>query len=290
MTTMIQTQPVTILQVREPKARFFDLCASEWIKLRSLRSTYWVLAFAVLATIFINLNGVRSSLQYIDPPANPRPMMPGEKPWVYDPLWRSLSSISGQLLMLAGASFGALAVFGEYSTGLIRTTFAAVPARRGVVSAKIAMVALITTLLGFLVALVSFVGGQAIVKSHHVGMALHDPGAFRAIAGYALVMPVAALVGMMFGAVIRHATGTIVAVVAALFFLPAMFGGDRYRWVKEVSKLFPSSAEGRLTFWSHSNGNMGKWPPSLTHAWLVYLGWTVLSIVVTILVVKKRDV
>ena len=40
----------------EPRARFRDLVAAEWIKLRSLRSTYWVLALSALVVIAFNVN------------------------------------------------------------------------------------------------------------------------------------------------------------------------------------------------------------------------------------------
>jgi ABC-2 type transport system permease protein len=290
MSTMTaEARTTTPLRVREPKPRFVDLCAAEWIKLRSLRSTYFVVALTILAVLFINLNGVRASIEYIDQPRR-FPLMPGEKPWVYDPLWRSLNDIGADILMLAAASIGGIAVFGEYSTGLVRTTFAAVPDRRGVIAAKIVVLTLLMTAVGYLVAVISFAGGQAMLASHHVGMAFHDPEAWRAISGYALIMPVAGLIGMAFGAVIRNATGSIVAVVAFLFFLPALFGGEKYRWVNEIGKLFPGHAESRIAWWSHSNGTLGKWPPSLTHAWSVYAGWAVLSVIVTIVVVKKRDV
>jgi hypothetical protein len=59
--------------------------------------------------------------------------------------------------------------------------------------------------------------------------------------------------------------------------------------VNEVGHLFPGSAEETLTFWAHGNGTDGKWAASHTHAWLVYAGWAVISIVVALLVVKKRD-
>jgi hypothetical protein len=138
--------------------------------------------------------------------------------------------------------------------------------------------------------MVSFLGGQAMVASRHVGVSITDHDAQIAIAAYTLVVPVSALIGMLFGALIRNATASIVAVVAFLFLLPACFGGDRYRWVREIAHLFPGNAEGTLTAWAKdTNMTYGKWPASHTHAWLVYAGWAVISIVVTLVVVKKRD-
>jgi hypothetical protein len=291
LTAQSQT-PVYARVPSEPRPRFRDLCRMEWIKVASLRSTWFVLLAAAVATVFINLNGVRSDLPYLDRNlAHPTMVMPDGRVWhfVYDPLWRSLSHIAVQLMMLGGAAIGALTMFGEFSTGQVRTTFAAVPKRGGVVGAKITVLCTITTVLAFVVAIISFLGGQAMVANRHVGVSISNHDAQIAIAAYTLVVPVCALIGMLFGALIRNATASIVAVVAFLFLLPAFFGGDRYRWVNEVGHLFPGNAEDTLTFWAYGNGTEGKWSASHLHAWLVYGGWTMIAIVVALLVVKKRD-
>lgn len=276
----------------EPGPRFRDLCRMELIKVASLRSTWIVLIAATLATIFINLNGVHSDLQYLDDNlAHPMKVLRDGRVlhFVYNPLNRSLSWGAVQLMMLGGAAIGALTMFGEFSTGQIRTTFAAVPRREGVVAAKVVVLCSITTVLSLIVSLVSFLGGQAMLAGRHVGMSIADHDAQIAITAYTLVVPVCALVGMFFGAVIRNATASIVGVVAFLFLVPSFLGGDKYHWVVEVRHLFPGDAEETLTFWSHSGWDMGKWPASHTHAWLVFAGWAVLSIGAALFVVKKRD-
>jgi len=117
MTATSQTS-VSELVASEPKPRLRDLCRMEWIKIASLRSTWFVLIAAALATIFINLNGVRSDLQYLDRDlAHPDGIMPDGYHWhfIYNPLFRSLSDIAVQLMMLGAAAIGALTMFGEFS-------------------------------------------------------------------------------------------------------------------------------------------------------------------------------
>lgn len=292
LTAASQT-PVSAHPTGEPKPRFRDLCRMEWIKVASLRSTWLVLLAAAAATIFINLNGVRSDLQYLDRNlAHPDVLMPNGHHFhfVYNPLFNSLSRIAVQLMMLGGAAIGALTMFGEFSTGQVRTTFAAVPKRGGVVAAKIAVLGTITTTLALIVALVSFLGGQAMLASRHVGLSITDHDAQTAIAAYTLVVPVCALIGMLFGALIRNATASIVAVVAFLFLVPSFFGGDKYHWVVRVRHLFPGDAEQTLTFWHKDpNQTLGKWPAGDLHAWLVFAGWAALCAAVALLVVKRRD-
>jgi hypothetical protein len=270
----------------ELPARFTDLLAAEWIKLRSLRSTYWVLVVSALVGITINVNAVHSDFPYIDGPhTGPR----GEV-WSYDPLFHGLSSITGYLVMLAAASIGAITVFGEFATGMIRTTLAAVPDRNAVMTAKVVLVTTVTLILGTVVSTCSFFVTNAMLASRHVGLSIHDAGCLRAVAAYALIVPVCALIGMAFGAVTRHATASIVGVVALLFIVPLLFGGDRYKLLSEMGHCLPVNAMERLIANPHSHTTFGKYPPSITESWIVLAAWAVVSVAVTITAVRRRDV
>jgi len=95
-----------------------DLLDSEWTKLRSVRSTYLALigsaVFAVGVGIF---SAVTVKASHVD--------------WTtFDPVSTSLSGLL--FVQLVFGVFGALAITSEYATGMIRTTFTAVPRRRAV--------------------------------------------------------------------------------------------------------------------------------------------------------------
>lgn len=271
----------------EPAPRFLDLIAAEWIKLRSLRSTSWVLALASLVAVAVNVNAVHTDLTYID---HPPPRMPGQPPFAYDPLFHGLGGIAGDLMAVAAGSLGAITVFGEYTTGLIRTTFAAVPDRRGVIAAKVVLVGGITALAGIVVSVVSFLAVNAMLASRHLGLSLTDEGCLRAVLGYAAIVPVCALIGMALGALLRHATASIVSLVMLMFILPMMFGGDRYRWLKEIGTHLPLSTVQRLTIRPGSTATMGKYAPSVLDSWITMAVWGVAAVVVTVVMVRRRDV
>lgn len=271
----------------EPVARFTDLLAAEWIKMRSLRSTYWVLALSAVVAIAINVNAVHSDLAYID---QPHPLIPGLPPFKYDPLFHGLSSIALDVMALAAASFGAITVFGEYATGMIRTTLAATPDRRAVITAKVALVTAITLVLGVIVSVTSFFTTNAMLASRHAGLSLHDPGCLRAVVAYALVIPVCALIGLAFGAVLRHATASIVAVVAMLFILPMLFGGERYRLLKEIGNHLPLAAQARLALNPDSHTSLGTYPATITGSWIALAAWALVAVTVAVTVVRRRDV
>ncbi|MFD5468765.1 ABC transporter permease [Kitasatospora sp. NPDC127059] len=286
MSTMTLTRTESA-RVTEPAPRFTDLLAAEWIKLRSLRSTYWVLALASLTAIVINLNAVHSDLTYIDHPPAP---MPGFPPYRYDALYHSLSSTSCYLMAIAAGSLGAITVFGEYTTGLIRTTFAAVPDRRGVIAAKVLLIGGITALAGVVVSTASFFGGNAMLASRHVGLSITEGVSLRAVLGYAAIVPVCALIGMALGAVLRHATASIVSLVMLFFILPLMFGGDRYRWLHEIGAHLPMETVDRLTYNPDSSTTISKWAPSVLDSWITMGVWAVVAMAVTVVVVRRRDV
>ena len=94
----------------------------EWIKLRSVRSTYLVLLFGAAAAV-----GIGYLVTHAD--ATHWATMTAAKKAAFDPVYDSFSGLG--LAQLAFGAFGVLAISSEYTTGLIRTTFAAAPRRRG---------------------------------------------------------------------------------------------------------------------------------------------------------------
>ncbi|AZM52420.1 ABC transporter permease [Streptomyces sp. WAC 01529] len=269
------------------RTRFTDLLAAEWIKLRSLRSTYWVLGGGALLVIGINANSAWTNARRLaDMPPPPAGTAPH---FGFDPLHTAFVEPAWQLFMVLAATVGALSVFGEYTSGLIRTTFTAVPDRRAVIAAKTVVVAAVLCGLGAVVAGVSFGVTQALLRDEG-GLSIGDPGALRAVVASALLAPVCALVGMALGAVVRHAAGTVVAVVGTLLLLPALFQGDTYRWVKEIGNAMPLTAWGRLVENPGAAALPEKYPVTLTEAWAVFAAWPLVAVVVTVTVVCRRDV
>ncbi|GGM38216.1 hypothetical protein GCM10011608_23620 [Micromonospora sonchi] len=128
-----------------------------------------------------------------------------------------------------------MTIVGEYGNGLIRASFAAVPARRSVVAAKAVVLAGVMLALGTLTAASSFGVSQTILADRDAHWALGDPGVLRALAATALLAPVCALIGMGLGALIRHTPASVGAALAVLVLLPMAVDSDRIRWVAEVA-------------------------------------------------------
>jgi ABC-2 type transport system permease protein len=148
---------------------------SEWTKIRSVASTVWTLSLAVVVTIGLGmLISALSKSQFDD--------MSAKDKLSFDPTFISFAGMSlGQLAMIV---FGVLVVSNEYSTGMIRTSLAAVPQRGAFYASKVAVAGALALVVGMATAFVVFFLGQALLGSHraHIG----DPGVLRAVIGVGL--------------------------------------------------------------------------------------------------------
>lgn len=266
-----------------PRARFVQLLASEWIKLWSLRSIPYGLLLLVVVVVGININGSR-----VDYAAWPR-MSPEEQANFYA-LKDAFSNSSFLILMLGAGSIGAIVVVSEYSSGLIRTTFSAVPARMSVILAKVIIVAAVFTVVGAIIAGVSLGVSQAILDGRHLGLSINDPGVLRATAGSALLPPVCALTGMGLGVLIRHSATTIVATTALLLLMPNFFDDRHSAWEANLSHAMPYEAWKRLVNIDPQNEIPGDFVDTVNHAFLVLGVWAGVAAIVALVLVRRRDV
>ncbi|MFI1017119.1 ABC transporter permease [Streptomyces sp. NPDC020965] len=267
----------------EPRARFADLLAAEWIKLWSLRSTPWAVGLSALIVIAINAAGAYAD--YDDWHSYPPPIQNG-----FVPHWSIRDAFSvgaANALMLAAGTIGALTVVSEYGTGQIRTTFAAVPARRSVMAARMAVVTVVMLGYGAVVALSSFGVTQAILSGRDIGVPIDHPGVDRVILASALLAPVCALVGMGLGALLRHTATTIATVSSVLLLLPSL-ASDREHWGAVLKHALPFGGWDRLVDLREPDA-MVLYPSTVGGAWLVYAIWPLAAVLITMVVVHRRD-
>ena len=196
----------TLDRAAEPRAEghygFRTVAQMEWLKLRSVRSTWWTLlvfAAGMVGLAILVMRGQQHSASF-------------------DPTNDSFAGLAiGQLAL---GVLGVLAVTSEFSSGMIRATFAAAPRRPLVLAAKAAILASVTLVAGEIMAFVAFGVGQAVLKSQFPHAALGQPGVLRAVLMAGAYPALIALIGLGLGASIRHTAGAISAVVGVLFVLP----------------------------------------------------------------------
>ena len=192
------TTTTTATTATRDRYRFPQVARMEWIKLRSLRSTWWVLAVTVAGAVGI---AVAVGLNTEDAAA--------------DLTNNVLAGISLGLL-LAGV-LGVLVMTGEYTSGMVRATLAAVPNRPLVLAAKAAVFGTLALAAGEAAGFISFFAGAAALPTAVPAPTLGQPGVLRAVvlsgAGYCLI----GVIGLGLGAIIRHTPAAIAVLVGGVY-------------------------------------------------------------------------
>ena len=193
---------------------------SEWTKLRTLPSTWRTAVLAV--TISIALGAVLCISQ-----AQQWATMTAAQRATFDPTACSLGGFFLVGAVLLGA-LGVRSVTAEYSTGMIRSTFTAMPTRRLVLAAKAAVTAAFAFPVALLAAVVSFALGQQVFVSKHLGVSFGDPGVARAVVFAGVAVSLVAVIAIGLGGLIRHTAGATTGLVLVIVggtvlgqFLPA---------------------------------------------------------------------
>nr|WP_221510780.1 ABC transporter permease [Streptomyces sp. 3211] len=258
------------------------MVAAEWIKIRSLRSTWIAYGATALAVIAFNAGTAYDTYNYW-----PQRTAEDRADFVRDgiPLQEAFTANAAMVMMLALGAIGAIAIIGEYSTGTIRTTFAAVPARRSVMAAKTVVVTAASTVFGAIVAGASFALTQAIHDGRDAGISISYPGALRIVVASALLAPVCAVAGMAIGSVIRHTSATMIASVVVILVLPLVFTDGRH-WSAVAGHATLYQAWSRLV---QVGSPHTDFPWTTGGAWTVYAGWTLTAAVLAVTSVQRRD-
>lgn len=283
MTTATTTPAVRVAH-DGPRSRFGDLLAAEWLKMWSLRSTPWMYAITALAVIGFNAGTAYDQYKYwyqYDERGREAFIANGS------PLMDAFTGNAAMVMVLALAAIGAVSITGEYGSGLIRTTFTAVPARRQVMAAKALVLTAVTTVFGAGVALASFASTQAILSARDASVSLDHPGALRVVVASALLAPVAALAGLAIGSVIRHTGGSAIGCVVVLLLLPMVLS-DRRHLTAVLQHTLPFSAWERLSV-SGFQQAPELYPWTAGGAWTVYALWALAACAVAVVAADRRD-
>ncbi|MGR6974688.1 ABC transporter permease [Streptomyces cynarae] len=223
---------------------------SEWIKLRSLRSTLFTLLAAVVAMV-----GLGCVFSYFT--AHRWDELPPQERLAFDP---TLVSLRGFFLaQLAVGVLGVLVMSGEYATGMIRASLAAVPRRLPVLWAKALVYAVVAWVLMTGAALAAFLLGQAALSGRHLGTSLSAPGVLRAVLGAGLYLTVVGLIGVALGALVRNTAGGIATLFAVLLVLPVLAQALPSSWLDAINPYLPSTAGQGLVHVQQQPHTLAPW-------------------------------
>ncbi len=186
---------------------------SEWTKFRSLRSTRYTLMATVGLTVGLALV---AAILVVSQWAT----MSATGKATFQPL--SVSLVGASIGVMVIGVLGVLLMTSEYSTGLVSSTFAAVPKRLPVLWGKAAVYSVIALSVTVPAMLVAFFGTQAILSGDHVQIAFGQAGVARAVFGSALYLTIGGLLGIGLGGIFRSTAAAVTSLTVILFVLPVI--------------------------------------------------------------------
>ncbi|GAA2030918.1 ABC transporter permease subunit [Terrabacter terrae] len=248
---------------------------SEWTKLRSLRST----GFSMLAAVvfILGLAVLVPSVTVAHWPPHDAREAAG-----FDPTSRSLAGIF--LAQLAVGVLGVLLITGEYATGMIRATLAAVPSRLPVLWAKAVVFALVTLVVTVPSVLAAFLVGQSILKGKNLQAGLGDPGVLRAVLGAALYLTVVGVLGLGLGALLRNTAGAISALFGVLFVLPIIVRFLPTSWSDPIDTYLPSTVGEGVMHVHTDPAALGPWA-----GFGLFCGYAAVVLLLAAVRLRRRD-
>ena len=243
---------------------------AEWIKLVTLRST--LALFAASVGLMVGL-GVLSSLLAVQD-------------------WEAMTAAQRDGVRVGGRVFagrlfaeltlgvvGAMAITGEYATGTIRATLAAVPRRLPVLWAKLAIFSGLTFASMTLTSFACFFAGDAILSAHW-DFSLSDPGTLRAVVMTGVVLTAICLLGTALGFILRNTAAAISALIGIVLLAPLFFS----QFAPEIGEYLPSGAMGALVTTTPEPNVLAPWP-----AFALLCAYVVAAIAAAAIVLMRKD-
>jgi ABC-type transport system involved in multi-copper enzyme maturation permease subunit len=246
---------------------------SEWIKFATLRSTWSILAGAVVTMVALGLT-IAATLSIEDDGPVPADVT-------------ASAALQGLVLaqLLTGV-LGVMFVTSEYGSGMIRATFAAVPRRGLVVGAKAAVLGAVVLVATGAASLVTYLGAVPLLPATEgSGVSLGDPGVIRVVAGTGVYLAVVAVLGGALGWLLRSGAAAIGALLGVLVIVPLVIALLPAGVGDTIGPYLPSAAGQAFASGVEEGSDMlGPW------AGLgVFLLWAAAGLAAALLTVRRRD-
>ncbi|MFB7514088.1 ABC transporter permease [Streptomyces sp. NPDC056144] len=249
---------------------------SEWTKIRTVSSTVWTLASAFLVTVAMSAALCALMKSTFDD-------LSEAEQATFDPTFVSFSGmILGQLAMVV---FGVLVVGTEYSSGMIRTSLAAVPQRATFLFSKVAVAGGLALLVGLATSFLSFFLGQALLGGHRASIT--DDNVLRAVIGGGLYMGLIALFSMGVAAMLRSSMLSLGILVPFFFLISQILSAVPK--AKEVAKYFPDQAGAKIMQVVPNAMDTDEAPYGPWGGLAIMLVWVVAALLGGYVVLKERD-
>ena len=256
---------------------FAGAVRAEWIKLRTLTSTWVTSGITIIITVMF---GAGLAVNYAGSPEQADEA-------------KTMITMGSVLGMVVVSVLGALMITGEYASGQIRSSVMAVPRRGRLFVAKALVVSGFAFILGVVCVALSYALSYPFMKGHAGSLTnAHYLGLFW---GTGLSFAVVALMALGLGYLTRSTAGAITVVVSLLFVAPIPFGlmAGRWQWAVKVVGLLPDTVSTAVSdpfSLAHHWGRAGT-ETFLQHwqAIAVFAAWALIPLVIAGVIFTRRD-
>jgi hypothetical protein len=281
MTTSTSTTTTTTSPSRTPGRPAYRITGrrvirSEWAKFWSLRSSWITLGVAV--AFLVGIGTIAAAVYSPDGPLSGESAQSGAA--------LTLALAGTNLAALAIGALGVLMSAGEYSTGMVRSTFAAVPARLPVLWAKGLVFGPVAFVLSTVGAVVSFLIGSGILHGEKIALSLGDAGVFRCLVGAGWYLGLVGVFGVAVGVLVRSSAGGIAILAGVVLVLPGLTGLLPSSLGDTVSRFLPSNA-GQSVMTLHASGDTLVSPGAGV---LTLVVWSMVLLAAAACRLRSRDV
>jgi hypothetical protein len=211
---------------------------AEWAKFWSLRSSWITLAVALV--LLVAIGGIASAAYDPDATATAAGGPPGAPGGDSDAVGLALTGLT--MAQLAIGVLGVLVSASEYSTGMIRSTLAAVPRRLPVLWAKSAVFGAVALVVAGVGALAAFGVGGLGLDGTDIAVSLNDDGVLRSLLGAGAYLGLVGVAGVALGALLRSTAGGIAVLVGVLLIVPGLTSLLPDSWSDNITPYLPSNA------------------------------------------------
>jgi len=271
MTTTLMESGAVVERTDVARPSFAAVLRAEWLKLRTVRSTWWT-----LLTTFILGAGLTIAICW------------GNADWLAsadaDESPGSFITWGMMVAQITAVVLGALMVTTEYGTGMVRTTFAAVPLRGRVLAAKLVVVIALLGVVGTVTAFAGYFGGNYFLDREGIGLPLSGD-VLRAMYGSGLYLAGIGAFTVAVGFLLRHTAGTISVVLAGMLILGNMVNLIPGAFGEWATKLMPGNAGSAVSTPVSFNPNLlDPWP-----GFAVFVAEIAVLTLAAYVVVRRRD-
>jgi ABC-2 type transport system permease protein len=263
---------------------FGGILHSEWIKLTSLRSTFWCFGILIFLTLGLAaLFGWTLSLDGVDFDAATKQ--------AYAVQSATLSIGMSQLVI---AVLGALVITGEYGTGMIRSTLTAVPARLPALFGKVLVFGATTFVISLVSIVLAALLSAPLLAANGISVNFGDTAYWAALVGAAGYLALIGVLSTAIGTIIRSSAGAIAVVLGLILVLPTIvqvFAAiTQTQWIADLGSFLPDGAGGRMyAYVSDFVDTGGQLTLEPWQGALVLLAWVAALLGLASVLLKRRD-